>query len=531
MDKNEPRAARQKEILVELSKQSNTDQLFDAILKRAQGITGAEGGTLYLLVGEGGDRQLDFAVVHNRKLGLHQGGVSGNPVALHSVPLFDSSGAPNHANVASFSALTGKLVNISDAYDDERFDFTGTKAFDLETNYRSSSFLTVPLLNHDDEVIGVLQLVNALDPESGAVIPFSVQVEPIVGGLASYAALALDNQILLEDHTRLLDAFIQTIAKAIDAKSPHTSLHCQRVPVLTELIAEAVCEDQERFAPFDLDADGWYELRVASWLHDCGKLSTPDSILDKSTKLHTMRDGIETVNARFTALMRETELACLRKGGKGPDGTLPAEVQLQRDLSEIEADRRFIEMVNRGAEALPEGAEARILDISKRSWLDHTGEARPLLTAEDVHNLLVSRGTLTDEERGLINRHIEVTIDMLESLPFPRKLRQVAEYAGGHHEKVNGSGFPKGLTGDQMSVPARIMAIADVFEALTSRDRPYKDPMPMSQALSILKRMRDAEHIDADLYHVFVKSRVWEKYGKTALNPDQLDVDDPESYL
>jgi HD-GYP domain-containing protein (c-di-GMP phosphodiesterase class II) len=169
--------------------------------------------------------------------------------------------------------------------------------------------------------------------------------------------------------------------------------------------------------------------------------------------------------------------------------------------------------------------------IANNTWRDHDGKTRPLLTEEEVHNLMVERGTLTDEERQIINNHISVTIDMLESLPFPKKLQRVREYAGGHHEKMDGSGFPKGLTRDQMSIPARIMAIADIFEALTSQDRPYKDPMPISAALEVMKEMRDSNHIDASLYGVFVRGRVWERYGEAALAPTQIDVADPEQYI
>lgn len=522
---------RDKDILVALSKASNIDELLEAILRKAESITNADGGSLYLLTGDEQDALLEFAVVHNDTLKLHQGGVSGAPIEMKPVALCTENGDGNVANVVSYTALTKKMSNIADAYHNEDFDFTGTKEFDSQTGYRSTSFLTVPLLNHEDKVIGVLQLLNAKDAETGVTIPFHAGVEPIIYALSYYAAIALENKILIEEHKQLLDAFIRTIAQAIDAKSSHTAHHCQRVPMLADLLTRAACEDTEKFADFHLDEDGWYELRVAAWMHDCGKLATPDSVLDKATKLHTMRDGMDAVNARFAALRDQTALAHQRRAVTEQKEQRQTDAELERALRALEDDRKLVETANRGGEMLSPEVKERILKIAGTTWRDHAGNAQPLLTEAEVHNLLVERGTLTDEERQIINNHISVTIDMLESLPFPKKLRQVPEYAGGHHEKMDGSGFPKGLTRDQMSIPARIMAIADIFEALTSQDRPYKDPMPISTALGIMQRMRDANHIDGDLYQLFVQDRVWERYAEAELAAAQLDVEDPSRYM
>jgi hypothetical protein len=237
------------------------------------------------------------------------------------------------------------------------------------------------------------------------------------------------------------------------------------------------------------------------------------------------------INARFTALRYQTELAYYRDLSTRPEKEDHLKKELETAVCGIEEDRKLVEKTNKGGEALSADVKERIRMIARNSWLDHDGKMQPLLTEEEVHNLMVERGTLTDEERQIINNHISVTIDMLESLPFPKKLQRVTEYAAGHHEKMDGSGYPKGLTRDQMSIPARIMAIADIFEALTSQDRPYKDPMPISVALGILKKMRDSNHIDADLYRVFVQDRVWKRYGDAALAPAQIDVADPSPYM
>ncbi|MBQ0754620.1 MAG: GAF domain-containing protein [Gammaproteobacteria bacterium] len=529
----------QKELLVALSGEPNTGRLLERILSEAQAITHADGGSLYLLREDekgadlhGGNRspRLEFALVRNDSLKINQGG-SGADISLAPIALRLADGSENHHHVAAHTALTCAVVNIPDAYASEQFDFSGTQAFDKKHGYRSVSFLTIPLMNHLNEVIGVLQLVNARHPKTREIIPFSEYVEPLARALASYAAIALNNLILVQELKNLLDAFIKVIAQAIDAKSPHTSGHCQRVPLLTEMIARAACVDETTFVDFNFDEDGWYELHVAAWLHDCGKLSTPDSVLDKSTKLHTLTDRIDSVETRFAVMRMQKENDMLRAIIAAPDQRDVLQKQLDHDLVEMADDLAFIQTANKGGEFMAEESKDRVRKLAQYSWLDSEGKERPLLDEDEVYNLCIERGTLTHEERQVINNHMQVTIDMLESLPFPRKLRRVPEYAGGHHEKMDGSGFPRGLTRQQMSLPARMMAIADIFEALTAKDRPYKDPMKISQALSILKKMREGDHIDPDLYELFLRQRVWEKYAKQVLDDEQLDVTDPSPYF
>ncbi|HEX4870389.1 MAG TPA: HD domain-containing phosphohydrolase [Moraxellaceae bacterium] len=521
------------EISTALSSERNTSRLFERILDAAQDITHADGGTLYLIKErEAGRPVLEFEILRNDSLGLSLGGTSGNRIELPPLPLYREDGTPNHSNIATHTALTRKMENIEDAYFAEHLDFSGTKAFDARSGYRSRSFLTVPLCNHADEIIGVLQLLNAKDPATGEVIAFPRRLEPIVAALASSAAIALDNQILLQDHKNLLDAFIKVIAQAIDAKSAHTSAHCQRVPALTEMIAQAACEAREGpLKDFDLDESDWYELHVASWMHDCGKLATPDSVLDKATKLHLMQDGIGAVKTRFAAAMAQLELKFLRQMTAEPERTPALQAVMEQELQALRDDCAFVEKANVGGEFMRPEDQARVRQIAGHRWVDHLGVEQPMLTEAEVKFLCIERGTLSAEERQKINDHMTVTIQMLESLPFPKNLKRVPEYAGGHHEKMDGTGFPRGLRRDQMSWPARMMAIADIFEALTSSERPYKPPMKISQSLSILQKMKQQNHIDPDLYTLFVTSRVWEKYARVHLRPEQLDIDDATPYL
>jgi HD-GYP domain-containing protein (c-di-GMP phosphodiesterase class II) len=521
------------EISTALSGERNTSRLFERILDAAQDITYADGGTLYLIKEQVEGRPvLEFEIMRNDSLKLRLGGTSGNPIQFPPLPLYREDGTANHNNIATHTALTREMVNIEDAYFADHLDFSGTKAFDARAGYRSQSFLTVPMCNHADEIIGVLQLVNAKDPETGETISFTKGLEPIVVALASSAAIALDNQILLQDHKDLLDAFIKVIAQAIDAKSLHTSAHCQRVPVLTELIAQSACEVKDGpLASFALDESEWYELRVASWLHDCGKLATPDSLLDKATKLHLMQDGIEVVKARFAAALAQMELQFLRQMRDQPTQAAALQEVLVEELAALRDDCLFIEKANVGGEFMRPEAQARVKRVAARKWHDHLGVEKTMLTEEEVAFLCIERGTLSFDERQKINDHMTVTIQMLESLPFPKNLQRVPEYAGGHHERMDGTGFPRGLKRDEMSWPARMMAIADIFEALTSSDRPYKPPMKISQALGILQNMRRQNHIDPDLFELFVTTRVWEQYARIYLRPEQLDITDASIYL
>lgn len=528
---NQMLAEQQKDLLIELSAEPNTRALIERILHEAKLLTHADGGTLYLLKDDLQQPRLEFALVLNDTLNINMGGRNGSAVTLPPISLYNEDGSENLHNVATCAALQRKVINIADAYSDQQFDFSGTRAFDQQTGYQSRSFLAVPLLNHENDVVGVLQLINACDTHTGAIVSFSERTESLVNALASYAAIALTNQILVQELKNLLDAFIRCIAQAIDAKSQHTSAHCQKVPVLMEMIAQAANDDDTVFHDFTLNDDDWYELRVAAWLHDCGKLSTPDSVLDKATKLHLMRDGIETIHVRFAALRQQKMTAFYQAVLADPAQQTVLQTQLDEELAQLEADRQFITTANKGGEFMAPEAKARVQQIAQLQWLDASNQAQPMLTEEEVYNLCIDRGTLTSEERSVINNHMAVTIDMLESLPFPKKLRRVPEYAGGHHEKMDGTGFPRGLKREQMSLPARMMAIADIFEALTAGDRPYKQGKTLSEAMGIMAKMCQQQHIDAELFELFLRSGVYRDYAQRYMKPEQMDDVDVDALL
>jgi HD-GYP domain-containing protein (c-di-GMP phosphodiesterase class II) len=503
------------EIGVALSSERDIDKLLESILVAAKSITNADGGTLYRMQ-EG--RSLKFEIVRNDTLGVAMGGTSGMPIPFYPVSLYDAQGKPVHSMVAAYAVHHDCSVNIADAYTEKGFDFSGTKRFDEKTGYRSKSFLTIPIKNHENEIIGVLQLINAKHRGTGTVRPFSEADQRLAESLASQAAIALTNRLLINHLENLFESFIKVINAAIDDKSPYTGGHCERVPALTMLLAEAVNRcSKGPLRDFHMSDRDRYELKIAGLLHDCGKVTTPVHVVDKATKLQTIFDRIELIDTRFEVVKRDAQLAF---GADSPE--------LKQRLLEIEDDRNFLRHSNVGVEGMKDGDIERVRQIAQKyRWCDASGAESAFLSGEEVTNLTIRAGTLTKEERQIINHHIEVTIQMLEALPWPKHLSNVVEYAGGHHERMDGKGYPKGLTRDQMSVQARCMGIADIFEALTARDRPYKKGKTLSEALTILGKFKLNGHIDPDLFDVFMWEKVYETYARDFMPPEQIDEVDP----
>jgi HD-GYP domain-containing protein (c-di-GMP phosphodiesterase class II) len=523
------------EIGAALSLEKNLNALLEKILLAVKTITRADGGTLYLVEGEGAEQVLRFEIMRTASLDVAMGGTTGNPIPFYPVHLF-RNGDPNTSMVAAFAALTGQTVNIADAHTEEGFDFSGTRAFDQKTGYRSKSFLTVPMKNHEGEIIGVLQLINCQDPATAEIVPFSPSDQRLAESLASQAAIALTNRALISQLENLFESFINMINEAIDEKSPYTGGHCQRVPQLTMMLAEAVNDTADGpLAEFRMTDKDRYELRIAGLLHDCGKITTPVHVVDKATKLETIFDRINLVDTRFELLKRDAEIDALTKKlelARSPgldeitrrDRTYAIDEELRDTLRQVEEDRKFLRRCNIGAESMSKEEQDRVHQIGlSYKWRDPGGNTANFLTDDELKNLTISRGTLTQEEREIINHHIDSTIKMLEALPWPKHLRNVPEYAGGHHERMDGKGYPRGLTRDQMSVQARVMGIADIFEALTAKDRPYKKGKTLSESLHILGKFKLNGHIDPDLFDVFIRRKVYLKYAQQFLDPDQID--------
>ena len=520
------RMERLNEIGIALSAEQDINRLLEKILLGAKSITNADGGTLYSVDHELGHVKME--IVSTDSLKFSMGGTSGIKIPFPPIPLVDENGVPNERMVVTHSVLHAETVNIPDAYDAEGFDFSGTRKFDEKTNYHSKSFLTIPLKNHENDVIAVLQLLNAQHETTGEIIPFSPNAQRLTESLASQAAIALTNRRLINDLNNFLESLIQLIATAIDEKSPYTGGHCRRVPVLTMLLADEAHDAQEgALRDFHMTAAERHELEIAAWLHDCGKITTPEYVVDKATKLETIYDRVDVVKTRFEVLKRDAEItrlnqrvAALEKGEKPDDAALNQQYQVTIDA--LSEELEFVQRHNTGGEFMKAEHQQRISEIANHRY-QLGGEEVALLSDDEIYNLTIAKGTLTPEEREIINNHIVATINMLEALPFPKHLKNVPEYAGGHHERMDGKGYPRGLTGDQMSVQARAMAIADIFEALTAKDRPYKKGMPLSKALFILGKMKEEHHVDPDLFDLFVKKRVFERYALEHLDESQRD--------
>jgi len=436
----------------------------------------------------------------------------------------------------------------------------------------------IPLLNRQRQLVGAMLLF--LDEQPGAALVSFARA--LSGAMAS----SLETRELIKAQKELFESFVQLIAVAIDAKSPYTGGHCARVPELSKMLARAACDAKEGpFRDFGLSDDEWETLHVAAWLHDCGKVTTPEYVVDKATKLETIYDRIHEVRMRFEVLKRDAEIAALKEVAAGAD-PVATTAALNETLHGLDEDFAFVAACNEGGEFLAKDKAERLRAIAGRRWLrtlddriglSHEEKERkshtpapplpamePLLAdrpehrilrsdkeriADDnpwgfrmtvpellynrgeLYNLLVERGTLSEEERFKINEHIVQTVVMLSRLPFPKHMRQIPEIAGGHHEKMDGTGYPKRLTREQLSPVARMMAIADIFEALTAVDRPYKKGKTLSEAIRIMSFMKKDGHIDPDLFELFLQSGVYRRYAEAYMKPEQIDDVDIGAYL
>ena len=543
-----------------LSAEKNFDRLLEMILGETLRVTGAEGGAVLLLSDD--ENQLDVAIFRHRTAAATD---KLAPVSLRSA---DSRGLEARA------MTSGAVVRIDDTSGSHGFDLRCVQErFNADGGRPVRSVLCAPLRNPQDEIIGVLQLVDAHGTTG-----FRDETVPFIEALSSSAAIALDNRRLLKAQRDLLESLIHVIAGAIDAKSPYTHGHCQRVPVVAQMLAEAADAAQDGpFADFALSDDEWYTLHLAAWLHDCGKVTTPEYVVDKSTKLETLYDRIHEIRMRFEVLWRDAEVDYYRSLLAGETETTARERRDERH-TRIRDDFAFIASCNGGDTFVTDEMAERIKRIATTTWqrnlddavgISHGERSRrgqqpsstlpvtePLLSdrpehviprAEgshpygdnehgfrmevpenlynlgEIHNLCIRRGTLTAEERFKINEHVVQTIRMLGRLPFPRELRNVPTWAGNHHEKLDGTGYPRRIAANELSIPERIMAMADIFEALTASDRPYMPPKTLGKVLGIMRSMCDDGHLDPELFELLLRSGVYLRYAERHLRPQQID--------
>ncbi len=601
--------ARQESVLVDilgvataLSGATDLPTLLHLILTTSRQLTNSDAGSIFLVEradtrrDPDGEDQLWFAVSQNDS--LQQGGAAQGSAPGMEQELLDIRFPLGPERLVGWCAISGEVLNITDVYQlDPALPYRFDRSVDQRLGYRAVSMLTLPLRSVSGEIVGVMQLINRkhdararITPERATelVRPYDSNDQRLIVALASQAAVCVERTQLFESQERLIDAIIAILAGAIDAKSSYTGGHCNRVPELGIMLAEAAAATTSGpLANFGFaDEDAWREFRIGAWLHDCGKVTTPEYVVDKATKLETIHNRIHEIRTRFEVLLRDAEIERLQGLLAGGDPEhLAARFEARR--RQLQDDYAFVAASNLGGECFDSAKAERLQQIAQQTWQRHFDDTlglaweeherrtdggrrpadrlpvtEPLLADKPWHriprppqqvpdprygfrmavpellynlgeltNLSVSRGTLTDEERYKINDHIVQTILMLEALPFPRKLARVAEIAGAHHETLDGRGYPRKLNAGQLSIPARIMAIADIFEALTAADRPYKRAKTLSESIDILAGFRDRKHIDPDLFELFLRSGVYRRYAEVFLKPEQIDDVDIERYL
>lgn len=483
--------------------------------------------------------------------------------------LFPSTYLPDAKNKknkrpAEACAIYGTIINSKNIFTEPNIEASFLKEFDQINNYTSVSSLTFPLFDGKRNVIGVAQFINARDAK-GKIISFTGEVQDRMIAVCQIIASLLERKQQAESFTLLLESFIDILAKAIDAKSPYTGQHCQKVPIITRMLATAaVGEDHGSLKNFEMNDNEWYALHVAAWLHDCGKIITPEYIMDKSAKLETVHNRIHEIRNRFEILRRDAHIEYLQKRLQNTDTQENLQAEFVAKIKQLNDDFEFIGHCNIGDTPLTQENIARLDKIAQQSFIRYFNRMTGLSWGErqlidnpeayakpetefvlqdrpeqlaapynrgELSNLKIIQGTINSAERQKINEHIVTTINILKNLSLPHELSEIVEYAGSHHERVDGKGYPNGLTGEQMSVPAKIMAIADVYEALTAKDRPYKEPKKLSEVLSIMQKMKNTGHLDPDLYDLFIKSGVYLDYAKDYIDPAQIDDFNPEEFL
>lgn len=559
------------EITASLSAETRFESLLERVLEETAGISQAHAGLIYLLDADGQRLEAKGLYLNGPAVTLEDLQINSFAIDDGAMPVWlkrpVNGGASSIASIGFDQA--GDYQNLLHAMNSPRAHMVATG-----------------LHNRQGDTVGVLVLLHK-DSGTEADTPFQSPARvAFVEAVSGVAALCIESQRLLNRQKQLLDAFIQLIAGAIDAKSPYTGGHCQRVPELTMMLAKAAAKNKApAFRDYQPNEDEWEALHIAAWLHDCGKVTTPEYVVDKATKLETLYDRIHEIRTRFEILKRDAWINYWQARAQGGDDNALIAIR-DRLLAELDDDFDFVARTNLGGEAMAEADIERLQRIGERQWLrtldnrlglsweeakrmqsspapelpvmeslladqpQHLVErAASELIAPDnrwgfklevphykfnrgeLHNLSITRGTLTAEERYIINHHIVQTILMLDHLPFPSHLKNVAEIAGGHHEKMDGSGYPKRLRREEMSLPARMMAIADIFEALTAVDRPYKKGKSLSEAVGIMAGMCKGAHIDPDLFGLFIQNQIYKRYAERFMLPEQIDEVDEVQVL
>ncbi|MCK4312732.1 MAG: GAF domain-containing protein [Candidatus Cloacimonetes bacterium] len=503
---------------IALSSEKDINNFFKLVLDEAINYTSADAGTIYTVSED--KKFLDFKVICTLSMNLRLG--IADTSKWPSVSLYNKDGKKRLKNFVSYVAHTGETTSIDDVYNQDIFDNSGTKKYDKANNYHSKSMAAIPLKNHENEVLGVIQLINAMD-EKGEIISFTDQHLTMLTSLASQAAIALSNKKLIEGLEKLLYQFIKSIAAAIDRKSKYTGGHITRVATLCEEISKKIKADKKYFKDINFTEDELQEISISGWMHDVGKITTPIYVVDKAKKLETIFDRIEVVTTRFKLIksLIQKDIVCCSAVDK------IKKQNLEKTLKQLEEDRKFVKRVNTGGEFMQDEDLDRIERIYNFNY-ETEGKKYLLITENEKINLSIRRGTLLPEEFEKMREHAIVTHEMLSELTFPKKFKNVPLYASAHHEKLNGQGYPFKLTAEELPIQARIIAVADLYEALTASDRPYKKGKTLTESLRIMAFMVKDGEIDKSILNLLIDSGLYLEYAKKFLKPEQIDDVDTE---
>lgn len=519
--KNEKELIRQIKALtrigIALSAEKNINNFFKLVLEEAMNFTNADGGTIYTL---SEDKQaLDFTIICTKSMNLNLG--MADTAQWPSVPLYDENAKRKYKNFASYVAHTGETGRIDDAYDQDIFDNSGTKDYDSKNNYHSKSMAAIPMKDHENELLGIIQLINAYD-ETGKITSFTEEHLIMLSSLASQAAIAYTNKNLVEGLENLLQQFIKSIAAAIDRKSKYTGGHIKRVASLSEMLADVIQKDSNIYKDTNFTPEELQEISLAGWMHDVGKITTPIYVRDKAKKLETIKDRIELVKTRF-------ELVCglINKDIENATSQEQKE-KLTKLHSKLIDDLEFIGIVNTGSEFMRDEYIDRVNEIYEFRYKT-SGKEYYLINEDEKNNLCIRKGTLLPEELEKMREHALVSHEMLSELTYPKKYENLPQYASSHHEKLNGKGYPFNKKADELPLQSRIIAIADLYEALTASDRPYKKGKTLTETLRIMAFMVKDGEIDKDLVELLIDSELYLEYAKKFLKPAQIDKVDIEA--
>lgn len=481
MSMKQPDVNKLLDIGIALSKEKDYDKLLEIILREAMDITSCDAGTIYTLSGEA----LHFKIMITKSMDLYKGGK--DTEALPPVPL-------SRKNVCACCAMDKALVNIADVYDSDKFDFSGPRNYDALTGYKTTSMLVIPMEDDYGDVIGVLQLINALNGD-GRTIPFARDYEQVILSLASQAAICLTNVNYAREIITLLNSFVGVMSTAIDARTPYNANHTRNMARYGEAFIDWLNESGNAWQFSDAEKR---QILMSVWLHDVGKLVIPLEVMDKDSRL-----GARLENVMHRLEVMELLAKLDRLGGSA------GQAEAEGRLAEVAAARELIEKANK-AGFLPEETLEQIKALGAKTYTDAEGRQQPWLTEDELTALSVQKGTLTAAERETMESHVVMTEKMLGEMQFSRDYKKAPEWAAAHHEFLNGRGYPRHIQGEEISREVRLITILDVFDALTARDRPYKPPMSTEKAFGILDAMVGDGQIDGEILALFKESGAWQ---------------------